>query len=102
MCVFVLLWSYYDKYIWRFDVIAAPLTNLLKDGGWRLPTDPDVLTTVDKLKEVLINSPVLTYFDVNVVTTNLCCDASGNSIGTVLEQIDKTGEVCPVGFYSRK
>ena len=34
--------------------------------------------------------------------TDLYCDASGDSIGVVLQQTGKTGEVCPVGFYSRK
>jgi hypothetical protein len=100
--VFVSLCSYYRKYIWRFVEIAAPLTNLLKDGGWCPPSDPDVLTAVDKLKETLINSPVLAYFDVNSVATDLYCDASGVSIGEVLQQTGKDGEIRPVGFYSRK
>ncbi len=65
--------------------IAAPLTNLLKDGGWRPPSDPDVLTVVDKLKEALISSPMLAYFDVNAVATDLYCDASGDNIGAVLQ-----------------
>ena len=58
---FVSLCSYYRKYIWRFAEIAAPLTNLLKDGGWRPPSDPDVLTAVEKHKEALIRRPVLGY-----------------------------------------
>jgi hypothetical protein len=45
--VFVSLCSYYRKYIWRYAEIATPLTNLLKDGGWCPPTDPDILTVVD-------------------------------------------------------
>ena len=49
-----------------------------------------------------MNSPVLTYFDVNVVVTDLYCDGSGGSIGVVLHQKDKTGEVRPVGFDSMK
>jgi hypothetical protein len=76
---FVSLCSYYRKYIWRFAEITAPLTNLLKDGGWRPPSDPDVLTAVDKLKEALISSPVLAYFDVNTVSTDLYSDASDDS-----------------------
>ncbi len=86
VCAFVSLYSYYRKYIWRFAEIADPLTNLLKDGGWRPPTDPDVLTTVDMHNEALMSSPVLTYFDVNIVATDLYCDASGDSIGVVLQQ----------------
>jgi hypothetical protein len=102
VCVFVLLCSYYRKYIWRFAEIAAHLTILLKDGGWCPSTDSDVLTTVDKIKEALIIRPVLAYFDVNSVATYLYCDVSGGSIGAVLHQTDKAGEVHPVGFYSRK
>jgi hypothetical protein len=102
VCAFVSLCSYYRKYFWRFAEIAVPLTNLLKDGGWRPPSDPDVLTAVDKLKEALISSPVLAYFDVNTVATDLYCDASGGSIGTVLQKTYKDGEVRPVGFYSWK
>jgi hypothetical protein len=79
------LCTYYLKYIWRFAEIAAPLTNLLKDGGWCPPSDPDVLTVVDKLKEALISRPVLAYFDVNTVSTDLYCDASGDSIGAILQ-----------------
>ncbi len=102
VCAFVSLCNYYRKYIWRFAEIAAPLTKLLKDGGWCPPSDPDVLTAVDKLKETLFSSPVLAYFDVNAVTTDLYCDASGGRIGAVLQQTDKDGEVRPLGFYSRK
>ena len=52
--------------------------------------------------QALISSPVLAYFDVNAVATDLYCDASGDSIDAVLQQTDKAGEVRPVGFYSRK
>ncbi len=96
------LCSYCHKYIWRFTEIASPLTNLLKDDGWCPPADPDILTVVDKLKETLIISPVMTYFDVNAVATDLYCDASGGSMDAVLQQTDKAVEVCPVGFYSGK
>jgi hypothetical protein len=99
---FVSLCSYYRKFIWKFAEIAAPLTDLLKDGGWRPPTDAAVLDAVAKLKEALISSPVLAYFDVNAVATDLYCDASGGSIGAVLQQTDKDGVIRPVGFYSRK
>jgi hypothetical protein len=78
------------------------MTNLPKDGGWCPPNDPDVLTAVDKLKEALISSPVLTYLDVNAAATDLYCDTSGGTIGTVLQQSDTAGEVRPVGFYSWK
>ena len=100
--VFVSLCSYYRKYIWRFAEISAPLTDLLKDGQWRAPSAPDVLADVKRLKAALISSPVLTYFDVHAAVTDLYCDASGGSIGAVLQQTDRDGNVRPVGFYSRK
>jgi hypothetical protein len=34
--------------------------------------------------------------------TDLYCDASGGSIGAVLQQTDRDGNVRPVGVYSRK
>ncbi len=58
--------------------------------------------TVERLKTVLISRPVLTYFDVHAAVTDLYCDASGGSIGVVLQQTDRDGNVRPVGFYSRK
>ena len=47
--------------LWRFAEIAAPLTDLLKDGGLRPTTDAGVLDAVAKLKEALISRPVLAY-----------------------------------------
>ncbi len=44
---------------------------------------------------------MLGYFDVNDVATDLYCDPIGDSIGEVLHQTDKDGEVRPAGFYSR-
>ena len=95
LCVvtIVSLCSYYRKFIWRFAEIAAPLTDLLKDGGWRPPTDAAVLDAVAKLKEALISSPVLASFDVDAVATDLYYDASAGSIGTVLQQTNKDGVV---------
>ncbi len=51
---------------------------------------------------MLISIPALACFDVNTVTTDLCCDSSGGSIGAVLQQTDKDGEIRPVDYYSRK
>ena len=45
---------------------------------------------MDKLKESLISSPVLVYFDVNAVASDLYCDASGGSIGTVFSRLTRT------------
>jgi hypothetical protein len=39
---------------------------------------------------------------VHSTTTDLYYDATGGSIGVVLQQTDRDGNVRPVGFYSRK
>ena len=43
-----------------------------------------------KLKEALISSPVLVYFDFNVVASDLYCDASGGNIGAVFSRLTRT------------
>jgi hypothetical protein len=98
---FVSLCSYYCKYILRFTEISDPLTDLLKDGQCRTPSAPDVIAAVESLKTALVIIPVLTYVDVHAVATDLYCDASSVSIGVILQQTDRNGNVRPVGFYSR-
>jgi hypothetical protein len=97
---FVSLCSYYRKFVWRFAEIAQPLTDLLRADGWKTPFSQDVLDAVDKLKEALCSSPVLQFYDVNA-PTDLYVDASGQSIGAVLQQI-KDGSSHPIGYYSRR
>jgi hypothetical protein len=100
--VFVSLCSFYRKYIWRFAEISAPLADLLKDGQWHSPSVQDVFEPVENLKSALVISPVLTYFDVHADATDLYYDASGGSIGSVLQQTDRDGNVRPDIFCSRK
>ena len=54
---------------------------------------------VERLKAVLVISPVLVYFDVHAAATDLYCDASGGSIGSVLQQTDRDNNVRPVGLF---
>ncbi len=100
MHVFVSLCSYYRKFVWRFAEIAQPLTDLLRVDGWKTPFSQDDLDTVDKLKVALCSSPVFQFYDVNT-PTDLYVDTSGQSIGSVLQQI-KDGSSHPIGYYSRR
>ncbi len=61
-----------------------------------------MFAVLDSLHAALVSSPVLTYFDVHATPTDLYCDASDDSIESVLQQTDRDGSVRPVGFYSRK
>ena len=61
-----------------------------------------MLAVVECLQVALVSSPFLAYFDVHAAATDLYCDTSGGSIGAVLQQTDRDGNVRPVGFYSRK
>jgi hypothetical protein len=101
--VFVSLCSYYRKYIWCFAEISAPLTDLLKDWTVVLALCP---RRACGCRESAVcarqQSPALAYFDVHSAATDLYCDASDDSIGSVLQQTDRDGNVRPVGFYSRK
>ena len=42
---------------------------------------------------------MLAFFDVNTVATDLYCDASGGSIGAVLQQTDKDDEVLSASIF---
>ena len=98
---FVSLCSYYRKFIKDFAKIAQPLTDLMKSDGWRTPDFPEALQAVANLKQAITTAPVLAYFDVKA-KTDLYVDASGLSIGGVLQQDDENGDSRPVGFYSRR
>ena len=98
---FVSLCSFYRRYIHKFAEIAQPLTDLMREGGWKDPESPDVLEAFEKLKTALTSAPVLAYFDVTA-KTDLFTDASLIAIGGVVQQTDKDGNSRPVGFYSRR
>ena len=98
---FVSLCSFYRRYIKDFAEIAQPLTDLLRNDEWRDPTAPDTVKAIDQLKTVMTTAPVLAYFDVTA-PTELLTDASGVSIGGVVQQSDNEGHTRPVSYYSRR
>ncbi|GBG92344.1 hypothetical protein CBR_g55225 [Chara braunii] len=81
--------NYYRKFVRNFSTIAAPLRRLLrKETIWKW--DKDCTSAMKKLKQALIEYPVLRVADPSlpfVVTT----DASQYGIGVVLQQDDGNG-----------
>ncbi|GBG59801.1 hypothetical protein CBR_g54903 [Chara braunii] len=94
---FLGLANYYRKFVRNFSTIHAPLRRLLrKETIWKW--DKDCTSAMKKLKQALIEYPVLKVADPSlpfVVTT----DASQYGIGAVLQQDDGNG-YRPVEFMS--
>uniref|UniRef100_A0A388MA01 Reverse transcriptase domain-containing protein n=1 Tax=Chara braunii TaxID=69332 RepID=A0A388MA01_CHABU len=96
---FLGLANYYRKFVRNVSTIVAPLRRLLrKETIWKW--DKDCMSDMKKLKQALIEYPVLKVADPSlpfVVTT----DASQYDIGTVLQQDDGNG-YRPVEFMSAR
>ncbi|GBG65760.1 hypothetical protein CBR_g52351 [Chara braunii] len=96
---FLGLANYYRKFVRNFSTIAAPLRRLLKkETIWKW--DKDCTSAMKKLKQALIEYPVLKVADPSlpfVVTT----DTSQYGIGAVLQQDDGSG-YRPVEFMSAR
>lgn len=92
------LTGYYRKFIKDYGKIAAPLNKLTSinvDFKW----EEKHMIALEKLKELLINPPVLIYPDFKeefILTT----DASGTGIGAELIQM-RNGRDMPIAFASR-
>ncbi|XP_078247484.1 uncharacterized protein LOC144588434 [Pogona vitticeps] len=99
---FLGLVGYYRKFIPRFSEIAAPLTDLTrKTADDRIPWTSDCEAAFQRLKEALINYPVLRApdFDREFI---IYTDASNSGVGAVLCQEDENGDQHPVSYLSRK
>ena len=87
---FLGLASYYQRYIYQFSHIAAPLHSLIQKHTEFVWT-PECQTAFITLKEKLMQAPILVYprFDSNAPLFVLQTDASSVGVGAVLEQDGK-------------
>lgn len=85
--------GYYKRFIKNYGIIVAPLTTLLKKTGFEWNTMAQAAW--DKLKEALIQAPVLALPDFSIQFV-IESNASSSGIGAVLSQNGK-----PVAFYSK-
>ena len=114
---FLGLASYYQRFIPQFAKWASPLHKLVrpvttkkKCAGRKIPPlsqnlppfqwSPACQESFEKLKEVLITAPVLSYPDYSKLFI-LERDASLKELGAVLSQEDSDDNVCVVSFMSR-
>ena len=91
--------SYYRQYIPRFAEIARPLHRLTQKGTpWSWPMEAE--TAFQTLRRCLVTAPILAYPDPAkrfVVDT----DASKESLGAVLSQLDEDGSERVIAYYSK-
>lgn len=92
---FLGLVGYYRRFIKNFARIVFPMTKCLKKGTTIQPNNQDYIDAFNKCKELITNSPILTYPDFSK-PFKLTTDASNYAIGSVLSQNDH-----PVAYYSR-
>src|SRR6202020_28267 len=93
------LFSYYLKFIKDFSRIARPMNNLLKKDIPFIWTQKQQ-TAFERLKEMLIKSPVLVYPDFEQPFI-LYTDASGTGLGAVLSQLQDDGKEGVIAYASR-
>ncbi|CAI6375922.1 unnamed protein product [Macrosiphum euphorbiae] len=97
---FILLTSYYRKYINNFAKIASPLTSLTKKDN-KFVWGKEQVEAFEILKKAITTAPVLAHFEDGYpvfVTT----DASLEGLSGILKQEDNNGKRHPIVYASRK
>ena len=96
---FLGLASYYRRFVPNFAKVASPLHALTRQDvpfEWTAKCQQ----AFEKLKDLLTSTPVLAYLNFAAKFV-LHTDASGESLGAVLEQ-EEDGKLHPVAYTSRK
>ena len=96
---FLGLVNYYRKFIPDMSTLVNPLNRLLAHDvpwGWT----QDCQEAFQKLKEALLNSPLLAHYDPNQ-PVRLAVDASSYGLGAVLSHVSDDGEERPITYASR-
>ena len=96
---FLGLVNYYRKFIPNMSTVVYPLNRLLMfDAPWAWTETCQV--AFKKLKELLLNSPLLANYDLNK-PVRLAVDASSYDLGAVSSHVFDDGEEKPIVYASR-
>ena len=102
---FLGLVNYYRRFIPGCSRILTPLTNMLqqqKNKNAKIQIEGEALTSFHNAKKALADFTKLSYIsNDNTSTLSLTTDASGDSIGAVLQQ-KQDGLEKPISFFSVK
>jgi hypothetical protein len=97
---FLGLASYYRKFIKNYAEITSPLHAAINTEKNKLIWNSECDERFNLIKDLLCKAPVLRYpnFDKEFI---LDVDASFNSIGGILSQLDNNGNEHPIAYASR-
>ena len=76
--------NYYRRFVANFARVAEPLTRLTRKNV-SFEWSGECESAFQRLKSLLCSAPLLGIFD-RERETRVCTDASGTSVGAVLEQ----------------
>lgn len=97
---FMGLVGYYRRFIEHFSEITAPLTELTKKRR-KFQWNPQAEQAFNELKTKLSQPPILTHPDFNKEFV-LSTDASETALGACLGQMDESGCIHPISYWSKK